>query len=59
VVMNSVTSGAPMAAMNGASTTTITATYAGACPAGTRPGDMTMPGGIKVNMLSAMGAVRR
>jgi hypothetical protein len=59
VVMNSVTTGAAMAAMNGASSTTITATYAGACPAGSKPGDMTMPGGIKVNMLSAMGAARR
>lgn len=59
VVMNSVTTGAPMAAMNGASSTTITATWAGACPAGTKPGDMTMPGGIKVNMMSAMGAMKR
>jgi hypothetical protein len=59
VVMNSVTTGASMAAMNGATTTTITATWAGACPAGTRPGDMTMPGGIKVNMLSAMAGASR
>jgi hypothetical protein len=59
VVMNSVTTGASMAAMNGASSTTITATWAGACPAGTKPGDMTMPGGIKINMLSAMARVPR
>jgi len=59
VVMTSVTTGAPMAALNGASSTTITATWAGACPAGTKPGDMTMPGGVKVNMLSAMGAMKR
>ncbi len=59
VIMNSVTTGASMAAMNGATATTITATWSGACPAGTKPGDMTMPGGIKVNMLSAMGAMKR
>ncbi len=54
VVMNSVTSGASMAALNGASSTTITATWTGACPAGTKPGDMSMPGGMKVNVLTAM-----
>lgn len=59
VVMNSVTTGASMAAMNGATSTTIAATWAGACPAGTKPGDMTMPGGIKINMLSAMARAPR
>lgn len=59
VAMNSVVSGAPMAAMNGPSSTTITAVWAGACPAGTKPGDMTMPGGIKVNMMSAMARAPR
>jgi hypothetical protein len=59
VAMNSVTSGASMAAMNGASATTIAAVWTGACPAGTKPGDMTMPGGIKVNMMSAMARAPR
>lgn len=59
VQMNSVVSGAPMAAMNGAAATTIAAKWMGACPAGTKPGDMTMPGGIKVNMLDAMKRMPR
>lgn len=59
VAMNSVISGASMAAMNGPSSTTITAIWAGACPAGTKPGDMTMPGGIKVNMMTAMARAPR
>ncbi len=59
VTMNSVTTGAAMAAMNGATSTTITATWAGACPAGTKPGDMTLPGGMKINMLSAMARAPR
>jgi hypothetical protein len=59
VAMNSVISGASMAAMNGASSTTITAVWAGACPAGTKPGDMTMPGGIKINMMAAMARAPR
>ena len=59
VSMNSVMTGAPMAAMNGPCATTFTAVWQGACPAGTKPGDMTMPGGMKVNMVSAMGAMKR
>jgi hypothetical protein len=59
VQMNSVVTGAAMAAMNGASATTIAAKWLGACPAGSKPGDMTMPGGIKVNMMSAMARAPR
>jgi hypothetical protein len=51
--MNSVTTGAAMAQMNGASTTTVTATWAGACPAGQKPGDMVM-NGMTMNVLALM-----
>lgn len=52
-------SGAKMAMMNGTSDMTMTAVWAGACPAGMAPGDMTMPGGIKVNVLKMTGGPGR
>jgi len=58
VAMRSTTTGAAMAAMNGASTTTIDAAWSGPCPAGQKPGDMTMPNGMRVNMISMMGAMK-
>ncbi len=45
--------GAP-AGMPKHSVITQNATYVGACPAGMAPGDMMMPGGMKVNALKAM-----
>jgi hypothetical protein len=57
VSMSSTTTGAPMASMNGTSSTNITASWAGACPAGQKPGDMVMPGGMKINVLSMAGAM--
>jgi hypothetical protein len=59
VKATSVTTGARMAAMNGAHQMDMTSTWAGACPAGMVPGDMTMPGGIKVNILKMAGSKSR
>lgn len=59
VKATSVTTGARMAMMNGTHAVDITATWAGACPAGMVPGDMTMPGGIKVNVLKMTGGKAR
>lgn len=42
------------AAMPKHSVITQNATWVGACPAGMAPGDMLMPGGMKVNALKAM-----
>jgi hypothetical protein len=56
VSMKSTTTGAAMAQMNGASATNVTAAWSGPCPAGQKPGDMVMPGGIKMNVLVVMGA---
>jgi hypothetical protein len=56
VEIHSVTTGSPMAQANGPHTSTIEATWAGPCPADMKPGDMTMPNGMKINMLRAMDA---
>ncbi len=56
VSMTSNTTGAAMAQMNGASATEISAVWAGPCPADQKPGDMVLPGGMKMNMLSLMAA---
>jgi hypothetical protein len=40
--------------MPGHSVMTQTATWMGACSAGMQPGDMIMPGGMKINALKAM-----
>lgn len=48
--MTSTTTGARVAHMNRSMTTTATGTWAGPCPAGMKPGDMEMPGGMRFNM---------
>ena len=45
--------GAPQ--MNGEHAMTLEATWKGPCPADFKPGDMELPGGMKINMLT-MGA---
>ncbi|WP_339915734.1 DUF3617 family protein [uncultured Brevundimonas sp.] len=48
--MTSATTGAPVAHMNRTMSMTATGTWAGACPADMKPGDMEMPGGMRFNM---------
>lgn len=40
-------------------TTTMTARWAGACKAGQRPGDVTMPGGMTMNVYDMMDAKKK
>jgi hypothetical protein len=47
----STVSGAKAAEMNGTHRMTLEASWQGPCPAGMRPGDMLLPGGMKINML--------
>ena len=51
VKARSTTAGAKVAAMNGIHEMTLESVWSGACPPGTVPGDMTMPGGMKMNIL--------
>jgi hypothetical protein len=51
VAAESSTTGAAAPQMNGPHKLTIDATWQGACPAGTKPGDMSLPGGVKINLL--------
>nr|QQZ49522.1 hypothetical protein JKL49_21540 [Phenylobacterium glaciei] len=37
--------------MNGPHKITVEAAWQGACPEGYKPGDMSLPGGIKINIL--------
>lgn len=46
----STVSGAASPDMNGAHEMTLEATWQGPCPAGMQPGDMLLPGGMKINM---------
>lgn len=46
----SVTTGASMGQANGTREMTITGTWDGACPAGMKPGDMSLPGGVTMNI---------
>lgn len=46
----SVTTGSSMAQANGTHEMTITGTWDGACPAGMKPGDMSLPGGVTMNI---------
>lgn len=46
----SVTTGSSMAQANGPHEMTITGTWDGACPAGMKPGDMSLPGGVTMNI---------
>jgi hypothetical protein len=48
--MSTTTTGASMVQANGTSTMEMTATWEGACPADMKPGDMTLPGGVKMNL---------
>jgi hypothetical protein len=41
------------------SATTMEAKYLGACKAGQRPGDMTMPGGMTMNIYDMMDAKKK
>ncbi len=50
------TTGAPMAAMNGAHTMVVNATWTGPCAPGQTGGDMILPGGMKVNGMAALSA---
>ena len=52
VNMKSSTTGAAAAQMNGEHTMTLKATWKGPCPADFKPGDMELPGGMKINMLT-------
>ena len=51
VEIDSTTTGSPMPQANGAHKMKIDAVWQGPCPAGMRPGDMTLPGGMKINMI--------
>jgi len=46
----SVTTGSTMAQANGTHDMEMTGTWEGACPAGMKPGDMTLPGGMTMNL---------
>ena len=55
VDIKSTTTGAAAPQMNGDHAMTLEATWKGPCPADFKPGDMELPGGMKINMLT-MGA---
>jgi hypothetical protein len=57
VEVNSVTSGSPMPQANGPHKIAIDATWNGPCPADMKPGDMEMPGGVKINMMGGGATV--
>ncbi len=50
------TVGAAAPQMNGTRTVSIEAVWQGACPEGFGPGDMELPGGIRMNLLDMAGA---
>ena len=52
--MTSTTTGGPLPQANGVHKIAIEATWQGPCPADMKPGDMEMPGGMKINMNDAM-----
>jgi hypothetical protein len=54
VEVNSVTSGSAMEQANGTRKVSIEATWDGPCPADMKPGDMVLPGGMKLNAMGAM-----
>jgi len=54
VDVTSTTAGGPMPQANGVHKISIEATWQGPCPADMKPGDMEMPGGMKINMNDAM-----
>jgi hypothetical protein len=56
VDIESSTTGASAPQMNGEHAMTLEATWKGPCPAGFKPGDMELPGGMKINMLTMGGS---
>ena len=54
VNIDSTTTGAAMPQANGSHKMKLEAAWKGACPADMRPGDMTMPGGMKINMIDTL-----
>jgi hypothetical protein len=52
---DSVTSGASAPQMNGSHKMVLDAVWQGPCPAGFKPGDMELPGGMKINVLEMAG----
>jgi hypothetical protein len=52
VDIKSSTTGAAAPQMNGEHAMTLEATWKGPCPADFKPGDMELPGGMKINMLT-------
>ena len=54
VDVTSTTTGGPMPQANGVHKVSIEATWQGPCPADMKPGDMSLPGGMKINMNDAM-----
>ncbi|HXA40062.1 MAG TPA: DUF3617 family protein [Phenylobacterium sp.] len=54
VAVTSTTAGSPMAQANGAHKVNIEATWKGPCPPDMKPGDMALPGGMRINMGEAM-----
>jgi hypothetical protein len=57
VEATSTTTGGPMPEANGVHKMTLEATWQGPCPADMKPGDMQLPGGMKMNM-AEVGADR-
>lgn len=55
VKATSTTTGATMAQANGTHEMTMTAEWVGPCPAGMKPGDLELPGGMRMN-ITQMGA---
>lgn len=51
-------SGANAAHMNGAHKMTVEAAWQGPCPAGFKPGDMELPGGMKMNIAAMAGQAK-
>lgn len=51
----SVTTGSSMAQANGTHDMEMSGTWEGACPANMKPGDMTMPGGVTINIANLPG----
>lgn len=51
VSAQSTIAGARAPQMNGTHAMTLEASWQGPCPAGMRPGDMLLPGGLKINMM--------
>lgn len=58
VKATSVTTGSSIPSANGTSQMEMTGTWQGACPAGMKPGDMTLPGGMTMN-LNTIAAMKK